>query len=455
MEMNSRAPEDWAKLQVGFGMCDITPEESVPLAGAGNTSQRMSRGILNRLSLIFLAFTDEAGQTILLSSADLLVMPDQLAHEFRLAISETTNVPYDNIMLAATHSHNAPDQDNRAEPSIQRYIQKLRGWYVEAAQKAIADRRPARMLAGKTETDGLNFVRHYMTKAGIAKGDNFGDEVDSPYTGHTHEADRGMQLVRFARQAAKDILLVNWQVHPHRASSKFSGFHYMVASDMIGVLRETLAEETGMHVVYYTGAAGNLNPTSRIQEENVTADYLEQGKALAGYASKCLETLKPLREGPIHHITKRTAEKIDHHEDHKVGDAEIVLRDWIQRNDLIGAVRLANQYGINSPYHAAGILDKSRLPETDDLELHSFCIGELSVVTAPYEMFDSNGVYIKENSPFETTLIMTQTNQSRAYIPSEEGFRINSYEANAGRFEAGTGEKMAESFVQMLRQIYR
>ena len=443
------------KLQVGFGMCDITPNESVPLAGAGNTSQRMSQGVLNRLSLIFLAFTDEAGQTILLSSADLLVMPDHLAHEFRLAISEKTGVPYDNILLAATHSHNAPDQDNLAEPSILRYIEQLRVWYVEAAQKALADRRPATMFAGKTETNGLNFVRHYMTEAGIAKGDNFGDEVDSPYTGHIHDADPGMQLVRFARQDAQDILLVNWQVHPHRASSKFSGFHYLVASDLIGVLRETLVEKTGMQVVYYTGAAGNLNPFSRIKEENITADYLEQGKALAGYAEKCLEALKPVAEGPIRHITKRTAEKIDHHEDQKVTDAETVLRYWIQSNNLLEAVKLANQYGINSPYHAAGILDKSRLPETEDLEMHCFCIGGLSVVTVPYEMFDSNGVYIKENSPFETTLIVTQTNQSRSYMPSEEGFRINSYEANAGRFEAGTGEKLAEGFVHMLRQIYR
>jgi len=447
--------EEKDKLQVGFGECDITPCESVPLAGAGNTSQRMSQGILNRLSLIFLAFTDEAGQTILLSSADLLVMPDRLAHEFRLAISEKTNVPYDNIMLSATHSHNAPDQDNLAEPSIQRYIEALRGWYVEAAEKALADRRPARMLGGRTETDRLNFVRHYMTEAGIAKGDNFGEEVLSPITGHVHNADNQLQLVRFVREGAKDILLVNWQVHPHRASSKASGFHYMVASDMVGVMRETLTEETGMQVVYYTGAAGNLNPMSRIKEENITANYLEQGKALAAYASKCLETLQPLREGPIRHITKRTAEKIDHHEDAKVPEAEVVLRYWIGHNDLVGAVKLANQYGINSPYHAAGILDKSRLPETTDLEVHSFCIGGLSVITAPYEMFDSNGAYIKKNSPFDMTLIVTQTNQSRAYIPSEEGFRINSYEANAGRFEAGTGEKVADGFVQMLQQIYR
>ena len=69
-------------------------------------------------------------------------------------------------------------------------------------------------------------------------------------------------------------------------------------------------------------------------------------------------------------------------------------------------------------------------------------------------MFDSNGVYIKENSPIATTLIATQTNQSRAYIPSKEGFRINSYEANAGRFKVGTGEELAEELVQMLQQIH-
>lgn len=442
-----------ARLYVGYGQCDITPEESVPLAGAGNTSQRMSQGILTRLYTTFLAFTDENDHTILLGSSDLLVMPDSYVHWVRTSISKETGVAYDDIMISATHSHNAPDQDNLAEPSIVCYLQKLQSWYVEAAVMALEDRKPAELLAGRTNTKNLNFVRHYLTEAGVAKGDNFGDDIKSPYTGHTHDADSQMQLVRFVRDGGDDILLVNWQVHPHRSSAKKSGFHYMVSADIVGVMRDKITDKTGLKVVYYTGAAGNLNPTSRIDEENVTKDYLEQGSALADYALSALDHLSPLKAGPIRSVVKLSEQKIDHLEDHKLELAKVVLDYWLSTNDLIAATKLARQYGINSPYHAQGIQAKYRLPLTGDVEMHAVSMGDFAFVTGSYEMFDTNGLYIKKNSPFAMTLIISLTNRSLSYIPSEEGFRINSYETNAGRFVIGTGEKLAEEYVALLHEV--
>ena len=37
-------------------------------------------------------------------------------------------------------------------------------------------------------------------------------------------------------------------------------------------------------MVYFTGAAGNINPTSMINEENRTKNFKEQGQELAKYA---------------------------------------------------------------------------------------------------------------------------------------------------------------------------
>ena len=57
---------------VGFGSACITPEESVPLAGMGNTSKRMSTTILDDLYATCVAFTDEANRTVLLFTLDQL-----------------------------------------------------------------------------------------------------------------------------------------------------------------------------------------------------------------------------------------------------------------------------------------------------------------------------------------------------------------------------------------------
>ena len=40
-----------SKLFAGFSCIDISPEESVPLAGFGRTSSRMSQGVLDPMAM--------------------------------------------------------------------------------------------------------------------------------------------------------------------------------------------------------------------------------------------------------------------------------------------------------------------------------------------------------------------------------------------------------------------
>ena len=49
------------KFLAGFGRVDITPEESVPLAGYGNTSKRFFQNIRDRIIGNCVAVTDENG----------------------------------------------------------------------------------------------------------------------------------------------------------------------------------------------------------------------------------------------------------------------------------------------------------------------------------------------------------------------------------------------------------
>ena len=93
--------------------------------------------------------------------------------------------------------------------------------------------------------------------------------------------DNQLQLIKFSREEGKDIIMANFQMHPHRnGGSK----NLNMTADIPGVFRTELENQLGVNVLYFTGASGNVNPTSRITEENITKDYIEQGKALAKYA---------------------------------------------------------------------------------------------------------------------------------------------------------------------------
>ena len=80
-------------LQVGYAKYDITPLESVPLAGYGNTSTRMSQNILSHLYSTCIAFSDAEGSTVLMFHNDLINSAEEYTTPIRHAISELPDRP--------------------------------------------------------------------------------------------------------------------------------------------------------------------------------------------------------------------------------------------------------------------------------------------------------------------------------------------------------------------------
>ena len=62
-----------SEFSVGYSRVCITPRESVPLAGYGNTDKRMSQSVSSDLCSTCLAFTDETGESALIVTNDLIL----------------------------------------------------------------------------------------------------------------------------------------------------------------------------------------------------------------------------------------------------------------------------------------------------------------------------------------------------------------------------------------------
>ena len=451
----STAPQSFDCFVVGYSRVNITPTESVPMDGYGNTSMRMSKTegheAWDDLYSTCIAFTDADNNTVLLFQNDLQYAYSSVTLEARNAISQATGIPVGNIMVAGTNTHSAPAIDNTAEPSIVRYRASLIEWMVQAAKEALADRKPAKMFTGTTEVKKLSYVRHYTLDNGGIKGDNFGTYLTGTITGHTHDADNLMQLVKFTREGGQDVLLVNWQCHPSRGGGREK---YNLTADIVGVMRATVEADSQCLFAYYTGASGNVNPSSWIPKENITSNYPAQGKAIAKYAIKALDTLQEAETGKVQILGKVFAGTVNHTEDHLLEKAEEVVARWTETNDRDACNLMAYEYGMNSVYHATGVINKAAMGETANVEMYAFSIGEVAFVTAPYHMFDENGKEIREGSPFATTFVVTCCNDNLGYIPSAEAYGYNCFEANYGIFAAGTGEILVEQYVALLSQLH-
>ena len=456
-DKKAAAPKEF---RVGYSRVNITPTYSVPLAGYGNTSQRMSQGFLSYLYTTCIAITDADDSTVLLFTTDMIAVTDKQTDTYRAAVSKATGVPAERIMFTNTHSHSAPDPWS-GEPIMAQYMVELQQNMVKAAEEAMADRSPATIETGVGKTERLNFVRHYTTTSGEIYGDNL--TLNGAITGHTSEPDTEIQLIRFVRAAKdkKDILAVNWQAHVKVDSGGETDEgkmnRPMLSADYVGAARDYVEANSDVLFAFYLGAAGNLNPNSKDVSENATTKCAEYGALLGGYILDGLKNMTAVdsANAKVTVSQKVYDAKIDHTEDSKAVAAQKIYNVWSTTNNYTEAMALAEGTDIQSPYHASSILNRCNTSaETRPMELNAIRVGPIGFVTAPYEMFDDSGMAIKDGSPFETTFIMTCANGHHNYIASDYAFAgRGTYEVHNRTFARGTAEDLVSTFIDMLTAL--
>lgn len=421
-------------LLIGYSRVDITPKTDVPLRGIGNSHMRMPNIHVDPLFTTCLAFTDTEGNTALIFTSDLCIAWGSVTAALCKLVWDAYRIPSENIILSNTHTHSGPDTSLETD---------YNPWYVErlfeAASAALEDRKPGRMSIGRTSnTKQLNFVRHY-----------FLDE-NGKSCGHKAEPDPQIQMIKITREGGKDVLLMNWQSHPCWGL-KIS--HKAISADYIGVVRNYIEAKTDCHFAFYQGAAGNIASTSRIKTEKLTSDMQLYGGLLAERALGALEELTPIPGGKIKSATRTVTLTMDHTDDHRVEDAIIIAKYWAETNNRKGADALGKPYDIHSPYHALAIINRSKAGETMDMTIGAISVGELAFPWVPYEMFCENGMYVKENSPFTATFMLSICNERFSYVSSAQAYDYGCYEYDTRQFIKGTGEFLAETSVSLLNEL--
>lgn len=434
-----------AEFKVGFGRVDITPMDlGHPMGGYGQTSKRLHNNVLDNLYATAIAITGTNNETIILMSVDLI---NSSQHDpIRKQIQQELGIPYDNIMWAATHTHSAPDQGNSQNAE---YVSSLPRKAVEAAKQAMEDQSPATMSIARTETDGLNFVRHYLMNDGTYSGDNFGN-TSSGYKDHAEPNDPEMQIIKFTRPAEdkKDIVLVNWQGHACMTGgvSKLD-----MSADYVGATRQQFEYQTKMHFVYFLGASGNQNVKSYISGETKTYDYQEQGKFLCEYILDAIEDMESVETGEVKVTHQTYMGEVNRQMEDRLDDA-IRVRDLYNATNRDTGNKLAHELGFSSVYHASGVITRSKITEDHlPIELTAYAFGDCSLTASPYEMFAAQGVYIKENTPYKMTIVATCANGVMGYLPTQLAFDYGCYESHTGKFVGSTGQECSETLVEMLK----
>ncbi len=382
---------------VGVSRINITPQNATNLPMEGYKDQ-ISQGILSFLYATCVAITDEQNNTLLLYTVDRCESERETVDELRSRLEASTGIPGDNISVSSTHTHSSPKISSMPD-----YVDQL----VQVGEEALADRAPATIVAGSYDVPNMNFVRHYVLNDGTVAGDNFGDKSVG-YKDHTSVADPNMRLIRFQREEKKDVLMVNWQVHPRVASSgdtqEGRATRNLLSSDFVGYAREHVEAKEDVIMAYYTGASGNVNHFSHLTAEKglVSKEAKVYGQQFGDHVITAMKELKSLPTG-------------------NVGSKSAPL----------GAFKM-----------------------------HAYTLGSsIGFATVPAEIFHETGSQIREGSGCELTFVMSCTNGRNTYIPIEEvwSYTTNNsdlpYEMSICRYPKGTAEELAATLGQMLTEL--
>ncbi len=447
------------KLFAGYARQVVEPTESIPLGGYSNELKRFHTAMTEDICITSVALSDENDSTILMIGADICTVSLPIAEPARKRVSAATGLPEDRIFIAATHTHSAPGLAKQELPCIQKYTEQLIVAMAETAVAAIADRKPATMKTGSIETKGLNFIKHYKaieTATGKLHvlGDQYGTQAGKVLVDHMTQVDPTLHVVQILREGAKPIVMANFRAHPH-----FTGGYtkYDLSSDFIGAFRMALEAMYDCNAVYFQGACGNVNSSTRMSDERLYSTCRSHGTALAAATLECLG--KHMVDVELAPITTKQVQfygQIKQVDEELAAGARMVLDLWKETYDRALCVEKGEPYGLHSPYHAMATLSNlERTTEKDSLMvLNAVTLGkELAFVTFPGEMYDTISVRMEDNSPFRTTLMLGYCYHHIGYLPSAAAYKYGSYEVDVTRFAPGTGEQVADTYVEMLNEL--
>lgn len=260
----------------GYSRADVTPDASISVQLAGHGYERPSYAVWDPLYATCTALKDEDGNTFLFYHCDFLKAYNTL-NMSKNQITKATGIPAENIIIATTHNHSAPELEGDYAYTAD-YGKLIKKAMVKAAEEAIADLKPAKMFTSEIDIENMNTLRT------IGVSSDFASELD-----------KTMELIKFTREGGKDIVWMNWQGHP-----RGHGEDKLVILSDVHQIRKVIEPALDCHFAYFLGSSGNVNQASKI-----TATYVDHGKYLADKAVEAAANFTQIPAGSVKKATTR------------------------------------------------------------------------------------------------------------------------------------------------------
>ena len=344
---------------------------------------------------------EKGKEKIAIVNIDNLGWPAALGNRARKLIK---NIPFNNILIGATHTHSAPDAyafpDEKGNYAADlEYLDWCVTQIADAVNEASANMEPAKLKIAVGEANGKIAYNYYAPdlydpRCGVIQAlGTKGKNKDLPI-----------------------VTLVNYAIHPEVIGSDQG----ILSPDLIGPLYDRIEAKTGGMALFMNGAQGGMVTADNRQDDNTEANDWEECKRIGNLLAD--EALRILSEGQIQEDPKLFCTSTQ---------TEFPIDSEMMRYILN-----------NSP------LKMGNSDQIVTTTLNLLNIGSAQILTIPGEALPNIGYYLKRNMPTEHPFLFGLTNDAFGYILTKEDF--NSFKRYMYVSRTSLGEQTGEILINDL-----
>ena len=444
--------------EVGIAKVNITP----PVGYAHYRG--ISTGVSDSLYTKAVVFKSVQGAFAIVI-CDLLWIERDLSVKVRRLIHKQTGIPFDNVILSATHTHTSPAYhfnilelnasnrpSNYSDPLIMGmpYQEWLPTQIASSVIQAFDNAQQVLLETNTFQVSGLSYNRRFILLDGTVQMNPGMDNMDINRVAGTVDSTYSVILIRRAVDGKPLGCIANYGLHTDTfGSDKWS-------ADFPGYLDKYLTERFGSEFisVFANGPCGDINHLDFLTKKKPMASA-EIGNRLAteivgnlgGFSREKIE-LKAISSyvfAPLQDFTeKELAWATAHPLDSIYSERSFYT---FRRSSKIRSLQRMRETAEAIPPSVSGA--SWTLP----LLVQVLKISDnTAIVGLPGELFSEFGKTVREASPFENTIIIELTHCHIGYVPTLEAFSQGGYEAINSRLAPGSGELLSQRAIDLLRK---
>jgi len=407
---------------------------------------------------------------VVLLSIDHLGLRREVITDYKGYVSEVTGIPAEALYIHATHTHTGPfiqvqdigakampqtDSENALE---REYYQFIRYKMADATKLALADLKPAQMGFGVGTAPDIAFIRRFRMKDGSVRTNPGVNNPDILMP--IGEVDERVSVLRFDRENAETLILVNFANHPDSVGG------CKISADWPGFTRRTVEKVLdNTKCIFFNGAQGDVNHVKvHTKEGDLNGMFMDfddvsrgyeharyMGRVVTGGVLQAFDKVKYVDVDSIKykqrtiHVPSNMPTKEELPEARRIDALHQAGKDAeLPYTGMMLTTKVAE---------AARMLRLEHGPESFEMELSGIAIGEVVMIGIPGEPFNGIGRALKDTEGWELVIPTCNTNGKQGYFPMKEAYDEGGYEAGSSDFRVGVAEQLIEEGKAMLQEL--